>query len=64
MRGSTLKTFCLVVLWALLAYRVFDLIMDADSNRAFALQLALLAWLGGLVTAELIRPIINRIKKD
>lgn len=64
MRGSSLKTAFLVVLWLALAYTVSSLILNSETTRTYALELALLAWLGGLVSAELVRPIINRIKKD
>lgn len=52
-----MRTLSLFVLWALLLFTVISMILRSD-NPLFLAELALLAWLGGLVANELIRWII------
>jgi hypothetical protein len=56
-------TIGLVVLWIILANLVIWRIMTAD-NWGYAVSIALLAWLGGLVTAVLGEIFLVRNRAD
>lgn len=58
-----MRTLSLFVLWALLLFTVISMILRSD-NPLFLAELALLAWLGGLVANELIRWIIFQQRRN
>ena len=58
-----MRTLSLFVLWALLLFTVSSMILQSD-NPLFLAELALLAWLGGLVANELIRWVIFRYRRS
>lgn len=58
-----MRTIALVAVWASLLYSVINMVLSGSGDPQFLAQLALLAWLGGLVANELIRTAIFKWKE-
>jgi len=56
---SLLKSVSLVILWLVLGWQVVIRVYSNNGDTSYLFTLALLAWLGGLVTNEMFRMVYS-----